>query len=195
MAQSSNAPMTLGIIVGNRGFFPGHLASEGRGDMIAALTAKGIKPIALEESDSKHGAVESLQDARKCADLFKKHREEIDGVVVTLPNFGDERAIANTLRWANLGVPVLVQATPDTPSRMLITDRGQTLRTRVDEIRETGRNAQGVKIMTTAEGERIVALERLAETTDGLDGAGGESILPPSEGGGGGSMPPPGDLN
>jgi L-fucose isomerase-like protein len=123
MAQSSNASMTLGVIVGNRGFFPGHLASEGRRDMLAALTAKGIKPIALEESDSKHGAVESLLDARKCADLFKKHREEIDGVVVTLPNFGDERAIANTLRWANLGVPVLVQATPDTPSRMLITDR------------------------------------------------------------------------
>src|SRR5271163_3785014 len=115
--------MTLGIIVGNRGFFPGHLASEGRRDMIAALTAKGIKPIALEESDSKHGAVESLQDARKCADLFKKHREELDGVVVTLPNFGDERAIANTLRCANLGVPILLQATPDTPSRMLITHR------------------------------------------------------------------------
>src|SRR5271168_3026532 len=123
MAQSSNAPMTLGIIVGNRGFFPGHLASEGRRDMIAALIAKGIKPIALEESDSQHGAVESLQDARKCADLFKKHREELDGVVVTLPNFGDERAIANTLRWADLGVPVLMQATPDTPSRMLITHR------------------------------------------------------------------------
>src|SRR5271154_1803641 len=123
MAQTSNRPMTLGIIVGNRGFFPGHLASEGRRDMIAALTAKGIKPIALEESDSQHGAVESLQDARKCADLFKKHRDEIDGVVVTLPNFGDERAIANTLRWANLGVPVLMQATPDTPSRMLITHR------------------------------------------------------------------------
>src|SRR5271168_1269989 len=123
MAQSSNAPMTLGIIVGNRGFFPGHLASEGRRDMIAALIAKGIKPIALEESDSQHGAVESLQDARKCADLFKKHREELDGVVVTLPNFGDERAIANTLRLADLRVPVLVQATPDVPSRMTISDR------------------------------------------------------------------------
>src|SRR5580658_1603126 len=123
MAQSLNASMTLGIIVGNRGFFPGHLASEGRRDMIAALAAKGIQPIALEESDSKHGAVESRQDAARCADLFQKHREKIDGIVVTLPNFGDERAIADTLRLANLGVPVLMQATPDTPSRMLITDR------------------------------------------------------------------------
>ena len=105
MAQSSKSPMTLGVIVGNRGFFPDHLARSGRQDMIAALTAKGIKPIILEESDSKFGAVETRQEAAKCAELFKKHREQIDGIVVTLPNFGDERAIADTLRMANLGVP------------------------------------------------------------------------------------------
>jgi L-fucose isomerase-like protein len=116
-------PMTFGIIVGNRGFFPDHLARSGRRDMIAALTARGIKPVVLEESDSKYGAVETRQDAGRCADLFKKHREEIDGIVVTLPNFGDERAIAETLRMANLGVPVLMQATPDTPSHMSIRDR------------------------------------------------------------------------
>ena len=115
--------MTLGIIVGNRGFFPGHLARTGRQDMIAALTAKGIKAVCLEESDSQHGAVETYQEAAKCAELFKKHREEISGIIVTLPNFGDERAIANTLRLADLRVPVLVQATPDAPSRMTITDR------------------------------------------------------------------------
>jgi L-fucose isomerase-like protein len=115
--------MTLGIIVGNRGFFPDHLARTGRKEMIAALTGCGIKPIALEETDSKFGAVETRQEAARCADLFKKHREELDGIVVTLPNFGDERAIAETLRMANLGVPVLMQATPDTPSRMSIRDR------------------------------------------------------------------------
>lgn len=115
--------MSLGIIVGNRGFFPDHLARSGRQEMIAALTAAGIKPIILEESDSKFGAVETRQEAARCADLFKRHRDEIDGIVVTLPNFGDERAIAETLRMANLGVPALMQATPDTPSRMTIRDR------------------------------------------------------------------------
>jgi DNA gyrase subunit A len=74
---------------------------------------------------------------------------------------------------------------------MLITDRGQTLRTRVDEIRETGRNAQGVKLMTLGDGERIVAVERLAEAGD--DAASGFSE-PPSEGGGS-LPPPPDDLN
>jgi DNA gyrase subunit A len=47
---------------------------------------------------------------------------------------------------------------------MLITDRGQTIRTRVSEIRETGRNAQGVKVMNVSEGERVVALESVGES-------------------------------
>jgi DNA gyrase subunit A len=95
------------------------------------------------------------------------------------------------------GPVVGVKLVKDGDEVMLITDRGQTLRTRVDEIRETGRNAQGVKIMTTAEGERIVALERLAESgAEGLDG-GGESMPPPPVNGDGGNStpPPPSDLN
>src|SRR6266478_5051271 len=123
MTQAENTPMVLGVIVGNRGFFPDHLARSGRRDMISALTARGIKPIVLDESESKFGAVETRQEAARCAELFKKHREQIDGIVVALPNFGDERAIAETLRMANLGVPVLMQATPDTPSKMTIRDR------------------------------------------------------------------------
>src|SRR5712664_4189539 len=123
MTQTANTPMTLGVIVGNRGFFPDHLARSGRQDIIAVLTAKGIRPIILDESDSKFGAVETRQEAARCAELFKKHREQLDGIVVTLPNFGDERAIAETIRMANLGVPILMQATPDTPSRMSIRDR------------------------------------------------------------------------
>src|SRR5437879_1177437 len=123
MTESSNPAMVLGILVGNRGFFPDHLARSGRQEMIAALHAQGIKPILLGESDSKYGAVETRQEAARCAELFKKHREQLDGIVVTLPNFGDERAIAETLRMANLDVPILMQATPDTPSHMSIRDR------------------------------------------------------------------------
>jgi L-fucose isomerase-like protein len=123
MDQHPKREMTLGLIVGNRGFFPDHLARSGRQEMIAALESGGVKVVALGETDSKHGAVESRQEAARCADLFKKHRESIDGIVVTLPNFGDERAIADTLRMAGLPVPVLVQATPDTTSKMSIRDR------------------------------------------------------------------------
>jgi L-fucose isomerase-like protein len=117
-----NSP-TLGVIVGNRGFFPDYLCDTGRKTILNVLQEEGINAIALTPEDTKFGSVESLADAHKCADLFKKHRDAIDGVLVTLPNFGDERAIANTLRWAELNVPVLVQAFPDDTTRMTITDR------------------------------------------------------------------------
>jgi len=115
--------MTLGVIVGNRGFFPSHLATSGRLEMIAALEAAGIKPIVLTPEVTAHGAVESYDDARKCAELFKSHAPEIDGIIVTLPNFGEERGLADTLRLANLQVPVLIQATPDSTSKMSIAFR------------------------------------------------------------------------
>src|SRR5215471_3827742 len=112
--------MTFGVIVGNRGFFPDHLAQSGRSEMLAALEKAGYDAVALGPEDSKFGAVETRPEARACAELFRKHNGQIDGVIVTLPNFGDERAIADTLRMANLNVPVLVQATPDTPGKMTI---------------------------------------------------------------------------
>ena len=115
--------MTMGLIVGNRGFFPDHLAKSGREEMLAALAAADIDVVALTPQESKYGAVETREESRRCAELFKKNHERIDGVVVTLPNFGEERAIADTLRLADLRVPVLIQATPDDPKKMGIAFR------------------------------------------------------------------------
>ncbi|GAB4419540.1 MAG: L-fucose/L-arabinose isomerase family protein [Anaerolineae bacterium] len=110
--------VTLGLIVGNRGFFPSHLCETGREVVLKVLAEEGIKVIALSPQDTEYGSVESLADAHKCAELFRAHRDEIDGVLVTLPNFGDERGVANTLRFAGLDVPVLVHAFPDDPAKM-----------------------------------------------------------------------------
>ncbi len=115
--------MNFGVIVGNRGFFPDHLARSGRTEILAAIEKAGYEAVAVGPEETKHGAVETRVEAARCADLFKRRRDAIDGVIVTLPNFGDERAIADTLRMADLHVPVLVQATPDTPARMTIRDR------------------------------------------------------------------------
>jgi L-fucose isomerase-like protein len=116
-------PLTLGVVVGNRGFFPAHLCDSGRKTVLKVLEEEGIRAIALTPKDTTYGSVESVSDAQKLADLFKLHREEIDGILVTLPNFGDERAIANSIRWSGLDVPVLVQAFPDDMNKLLITDR------------------------------------------------------------------------
>ena len=115
--------MTMGLIVGNRGFFPDHLAKTGREEMLRALQGAGMDVVALTPEESKYGAVETREESRRCAELFKKNRERIDGVIVTLPNFGEERAIADTLRLADLRVPVLIQATPDDPKKMTIAFR------------------------------------------------------------------------
>src|SRR5215469_2852159 len=121
--MASKRKMTMGLIVGNRGFFPDHLAKSGREEMIGALAKAGIEVVALDPQQSKHGAVETHDEAKRCADLFRAKADSLDGVVVSLPNFGDERAIADTLRLARLNAPVLIQATPDTPGKMGITHR------------------------------------------------------------------------
>lgn len=115
--------MTFGLIVGNRGFFPDHLAESGRREMIQVLEGAGYRVICPTPEETKLGAVETREDAKKCAALFRRHRDEIDGVIVTLPNFGDERGVAETLRMSGLDVPVLVQATPDEPGKMTVRDR------------------------------------------------------------------------
>ncbi len=115
--------MTFGLIVGNRGFFPDHLARSGREQTIAALTAAGHQVVCPTPEQTKHGAVENRAHAKICADLFRQNRGRIDGVIVTLPNFGEEKAIADAIRLADLNVPVLIHAFPDTTDRMLIADR------------------------------------------------------------------------
>ncbi len=117
-----NKPV-LGVIVGNRDFFPDYLCETGRQTILNVLEEEGISAVALTPDDTPFGSVEALADAKKCADLFKKHSEEIDGVLITLPNFGDERAVANTLRISGLDVPVLIQAFPDDPNKMMVADR------------------------------------------------------------------------
>jgi L-fucose isomerase-like protein len=114
---------TLGVIVGNRGFFPNHLCETGREDMLRVLAEEGIEAVIVGVEDTNFGSVETLQEAQKCAELFKAHAEEIDGILVTLPNFGEERGIADSVRLAGLNVPVLVQATPDETDKMTIADR------------------------------------------------------------------------
>ncbi|MGA2571781.1 MAG: L-fucose/L-arabinose isomerase family protein [Terracidiphilus sp.] len=121
--MAAQRKMTFGIVVGNRGFFPDHLAKTGREEIISVLEAAGATPIVLSPQESKYGAVETYAESQRCAELFKKHADEIDGIIVTLPNFGEERGIVDAIRLSGLKVPVLVQATPDRSDNMTIAVR------------------------------------------------------------------------
>ena len=110
------AKTTLGVIISTREFFPAELVPEARKGITAALKAVGAKGVMLTAQDTRLGAVETRADAKVCAELFRKHRDEISGIVVVLPNFGDERGVSEAIALAGLNVPVLVQACPDTPA-------------------------------------------------------------------------------
>lgn len=123
MSVKTSEPVTLGVIIGNRDFFPDRLVAECRADLLEAFQKAGVKAIMLDESVTKLGGVETFQEAQKCADLFRNHASEIMGVLVVLPNFGDEKGVAETLKWARLDVPVLIQAYPDDLNRLDVARR------------------------------------------------------------------------
>lgn len=104
---------TLAVIFGNRDFFPDNLVTEARQDIQTVFLEHGIRPVMVGESDTNFGSVETYEHAKICANLFKAHRDDIDGILVVLPNFGDEKGVADTIKLSGLQVPILVQAYPD----------------------------------------------------------------------------------
>ena len=103
----------LGVIVGNRDFFPDVLISEARKDLTKLFSELQIEPVWLSPEESKLGAVETWADAQKCGELLRKNRDRIEGILVCLPNFGDEKGVADSIRLADTHIPILVQACPD----------------------------------------------------------------------------------
>lgn len=121
--MSLNRKTTLGVIIGNRDFFPDKLVGEARAEIVDLFKKLQITPILLSDADTKLGGVETFSDAKKCAALFKHHAEAIEGILVVLPNFGDEKGVAETIKLAGLNVPVLVQAYPDDLGKMDVVNR------------------------------------------------------------------------
>ena len=114
---------TLGVIITNRSFFPAHLVHVERAKILAKLASKGIDAVILGENDTPLGAVMTYSDAQACAKLFNANRDIIDGILVILPNFGDEVGVATAIDLAKLNVPILVQACDDSLDHMELENR------------------------------------------------------------------------
>ena len=112
--------ITLGLIIGTRDFFPADPVRQGRDEVVKLLTDLGVNALTLSEEETRFGAVETWEQVKKCADLFQKNRGRIDGILVILPVFGPEKAIADTIRLSELNVPVMVQAYPDDLSKLQV---------------------------------------------------------------------------
>ena len=121
--RTAHRAITFGLLIGTRGFFnPAHAATA-RKDLLKKLDDLGYNYLIPSEKATPTGAVETLRDAKVYAEFFRSHRDEIDGLIVVLPNFGDEQGIAETLSRAKLDVPVLVQACNDEVDKVSVSQR------------------------------------------------------------------------
>jgi DNA gyrase subunit A len=77
-----------------------------------------------------------------------------------------------------------IKSVTDADQLLLITQSGMLIRVKVKDIRETGRAAQGVRVIYLEEGDRVVAVAKLAEPDEGEDEP--QAMLP-------GTPPAPGD--
>ena len=107
------AKAVLGVIIGNRDFFPTHLVTQARKEIQQVCAELEIEPVMLAEDQGSLGSVETYDHAKQCAELFRRERQRIEGVLVVLPNFGDEKGVADTMKLSTLNVPILVQGYPD----------------------------------------------------------------------------------
>ncbi|NBC82926.1 MAG: fucose isomerase [Bacteroidetes bacterium] len=113
----------FGVLVGTRNIFNSDLAKNGRSRLLSKLEEMGYAYKILPSSETPTGNIETYEDAIKCANFFKQHSDEIDGVIVSLPNFGDELGIVNTLNESKLNVPTLVHAIDDDNDKVDVKSR------------------------------------------------------------------------
>ena len=123
MAKRNLRPITLGLVVGSREFFNGAPALETRRQLVAQLEKLGVGYSILPVEATKNGAVQSRDDGRLYAAQFRTDRDLIDGLVICLPNFGDEIAIMELVNAAKLDVPILLQASNDEIDKVDVASR------------------------------------------------------------------------
>ena len=114
---------TFGVIIATRNIFNAKLAVEARAKVLEKLDKMGFDTIILPAEETPTGNIEGYADAVKCAELFRKNQDVIEGVIVVLPNFGDELGVVNSIKLSGLNVPILVQAVDDDNDKVDVKSR------------------------------------------------------------------------
>ena len=107
---------TFALYFGNRGFMPAELIEGAREDMVKAVTDAGYDYLIMDKEATRYGAVETRDEGRLYHDWLRSHEGEYDGVILCMPIFIDENGAVAALQDA--GVPILMQAYPDTIGKM-----------------------------------------------------------------------------
>lgn len=112
----TNGKSRFALFFGNRGFFPASLLAEAREELPKVLTELGHEVLMLEADATRYGAVETPGEGEIYANFLQQNRGKFDGVILSLPNFGDENGAVAALREAN--VPIFIHAYPDDLDKM-----------------------------------------------------------------------------
>ena len=104
------------LFFGNRGFFPASLIAAARRELAHVLKKLGHETLSLDVNATRHGAVETPQEGATYAKFLRENHGKFGGVILSLPNFGDENGAVAALQHA--GVPILIQAYPDELTKM-----------------------------------------------------------------------------
>ncbi len=130
-------------------------------------TARGVRGIALSEDNAVIGMVTITGESQSSI------------LTVTERGYGKRTQVEEYRTQSRAGKGVIsVKVTEkngpaisfhqvwDTDEVMLMSAEGMILRARMADIREIGRNAQGVRMMDLPENDRLVGVAKLAETDD-----------------------------
>ena len=108
--------MKLALLIANRGFFPSSVIESAREEMTQAVERAGAEALIMDASLTRYGAVETRDEGEVYANFLAEHAGEYDGLIICLPNFGDENGIKEAIK--DVKVPILLQAYPDELGKM-----------------------------------------------------------------------------
>lgn len=123
MSRVFGRRISLGVVIGSRAFFSPAPCRAARDEVLAQLERLGIDAVILPFDATANGAVQSIADADLYARYFREQAHRIDGLVICLPNFGDEIAVAELVNRARLNVPILLQASNDEVAKVGVHER------------------------------------------------------------------------
>lgn len=106
---------------GNRGFFPAEGIESARETMESVIRKAGYDVLFMDPSLTRFGAIETVAEGELFARFLKENEEAYDGVIVSLPNFGDENGAASALQ--DCKKPILLHAFEDSYDKMGVDSR------------------------------------------------------------------------
>jgi len=112
---------TFALFVGTRTFFPPKYIKQARREIPEVLRELGNGFLEFPADQTATGGIETTADGEKYARWLEEHRGKFDGVILSQPNFADERGVVAALK--NAKVPIYIQTYPDRLDSMGPADR------------------------------------------------------------------------